>query len=157
MAHVVDYEPRHRDAFRALNIEWIERYFVLEDVDRQVLDDPEGTILGDGGCIFMAEDAGECVGSCALIRMDDGAFELAKMAVAPTARGKGIGTMLGQAAVDRARTLGATRVELLTNSALGPALHVYRKLGFVDVPLGPTDYRRADVRMVLTLNPLQAR
>ena len=151
MVHVVDYEPRHRDAFRALNVEWIEQYFVLEDVDREMLDDPEGTILRDGGHIFIAEEGGDYVGSCALIRMDGGAFELAKMAVAPAAQGKGIGTMLCQAAVDRARTLGAPRIELLSNSKLGPALHVYRKLGFTDVPLGPSEYERADVQMVLHL------
>src|SRR5687768_6402550 len=105
----------------------------------------------------MAEEDGEVVGACALIRMDDGVFELAKMAVAPVAQGKGIGTMLGQAAVDRARDLGASRVELLTNSALAPALRVYSELGFVNVPVGPTEYRRADVRMVLRLNRPQAR
>ena len=151
MVHVVDYEPRHRHAFRTLNLEWIEQYFVLEDIDRKMLDDPEETILRDGGCIFIAEEGGEYVGTCALIRMDDGIFELAKMAVAPAAHGKGIGTMLGQAAVDRARSLGATRVELLSNSKLGPALHVYRKLGFVNAPLGPSEYQRADVKMVLEL------
>jgi hypothetical protein len=39
----------------------------------------------------------------------------------------------------------------VTNSALKPALQVYRKLGFVDVPVGASEYARADVRMRLEL------
>ncbi|MBA2685953.1 MAG: MarR family transcriptional regulator, partial [Gemmatimonadaceae bacterium] len=42
-------------------------------------------------------------------------------------------------------------VELLTNSSLAPAIALYRSLGFVDVPLGRTEYTRADVHMVLEL------
>ena len=148
---IVDYEPRHRDAFRALNLEWIERYFVVEEADRAVLDDPEGGILAAGGHILMAEVDGAAVGCCALIREADDTFELAKMAVSPRAQGQGIGATLGRAAIERARSAGAKRVELVTNSALAPALHVYRKLGFVDAPVGASEYARADVRMVRQL------
>jgi GNAT superfamily N-acetyltransferase len=76
---------------------------------------------------------------------------MAKMAVTPAAQGHGIGALLGRAAVERARDLGARWIELLSNTALAPALHLYRKLGFVEAPLGTTDYRRADIRMVLKL------
>jgi GNAT superfamily N-acetyltransferase len=152
-ARVIDFERPHREAFRDLNVEWITAHFALEDIDREVLDDPEHAILLRGGSILMAEDGGEIVGCCALIRIAADAFELAKMAVAPAARGKGIGMMLGRAAVDRAQRMGARRVELLSNRVLQPALHLYRKLGFIEVPLGPTDYRRADIRMVLRLEP----
>jgi putative acetyltransferase len=152
LLRIVDYEPRHRDAFRALNLEWIERWFVVEDADRAVLDDPEHGILAEGGHILMAELDGESVGCCALLRVTDAMFELAKMAVSPRVQGKGIGVQLGRAAIERARQVGAQRVELVTNSSLATALHVYRKLGFVDVPVGPSDYARADVRMVLELN-----
>ena len=149
---IVDYEPRHRDAFRALNLAWIEQYFVVEDADRAVLDDPERGILAAGGHILMAERDGRCVGCCALIREEDDMFELAKMAVAPEAQGQGIGVLLGRAAIERARREGASRVELVTNSSLAPAIHVYEKLGFVHVPVGGSEYARADVRMVLELS-----
>jgi GNAT superfamily N-acetyltransferase len=152
-ARVVEYESRHRGAFGDLNVEWITTHFVLEDVDRKVLDDPEGSILRPGGCILMAEDGDRIVGCCALIRIAPDAFELAKMAVTPAARGKGIGMLLGRAAVERARNMGARRVELLSNTALQPALGLYRKLGFVEAPLGPTGYRRANIKMVLQLEP----
>ena len=149
---IVDYQPRHRDAFRALNLAWIERWFVVEDADRRTLDDPGASILAPGGFILVAERAGDVLGCCALIRESDDAFELAKMAVAHAAQGQGIGRLLGRAAIERARRAGARRVELLTNSRLAPALHLYRKLGFVQVPVGETEYERADVRMILDLD-----
>jgi len=148
---VVQYESRHRDAFRDLNVAWISRYFAIEDADLKVLNDPERAILAPGGAILMAEMANEPVGTVALIRVAPDGFELAKMAVTPSAQGHGIGALLGQAAIERARQLGARWIELLSNTSLAPALHLYHKLGFVEAPLGGTDYRRADIRMVLTL------
>jgi GNAT superfamily N-acetyltransferase len=85
--------------------------------------------------------------------MPDRGFELSKMAVAPAMRGQGIGRMLGEAAVARARALGARRIELLSNTRLGPAIALYGALGFVEAPLGPVEYSRANIRMVLPLDP----
>ena len=146
--------PEDREGLRvgpAVGSAGVVGELLLEDVDRKVLDDPEGAILRPGGCILMAEDGDRIVGCCALIRIAPHAFELAKMAVTPAARGKGIGMLLGRAAVERALKLGARRVELLSNTLLQPALGLYRKLGFVEVPLGPTEYRRANIKMVLQL------
>lgn len=151
-AVIVDYDPRHRAAFRDLNLAWITRYFRVEDADRPALDDPEGYILGHGGSILMAELDGAVVGACALLRNDDGSLELAKMAVDPAAQGHGVGRALGEAAVARARALGARRVELLSNTILEPAIRLYRALGFVEVPLPATEYERANIKMILDLD-----
>lgn len=148
---VVDFEPRHREHFIALNLEWITQYFEVEDADREVLDDPQATIIAKGGHIVMAENDSEVLGTCALIRLDGDSFELAKMAVKPSARGLGIGHLLGVAVIERARQAGAKHVELLTNSRLLPALALYRRLGFREAPLQTSEYRRADVKMVLDL------
>jgi len=148
---ILDYEPAHQPAFRALNREWIVRYFALDPIDNQMLDDPEGYIRKPGGHIFMASADGDLVGTCALLNEHDGVYELAKMAVAPRAQGLGIGWLLGQAAVAKARALGGRRVELLSNSRLTPALALYAKLGFWPVPVPATPYQRTDVTMVLDL------
>lgn len=148
---VVDYQPRHWEHFVTLNLDWITRYFELEDADREVFDDPEAAIIAPGGSIVMAETDEEVLGTCALIRLDDDVYELAKMAVKPSAQGLGIGYLLGDAVVERARRAGAKRVELLSNTKLLPALGLYRKLGFREAPLDSAGYRRADIRMVLDL------
>ncbi|UYZ62283.1 GNAT family N-acetyltransferase [Hymenobacter weizhouensis] len=150
-ARILDYQPSHQPAFRALNQAWITQYFEMEKPDYDMLDQPERHILEPGGAILMAEYEGELVGTCALIREEEGVFELAKMAVAPAAQGLGIGWALGQAALAKARQLGARQVELLSNSRLKPALALYRKLGFRAVPVPPGPYQRADVKMVLDL------
>ena len=148
---ILDYQPAHQPAFRALNHEWISYYFTLEPIDNEMLDDPQGYILNPGGHIFMASYDGDLVGTCALINEHGGVYELAKMAVSPRAQGLGIGWALGTAALDKARELGASRVELLSNSRLTPALKLYEKLGFRHVPVPPTLYQRTDVKMVLDL------
>lgn len=153
--------PDHREAFRTLNLAWIERHFAVEERDWLDLDDPDGRVLATGGHIFMAEvegpDGPEVLGTCSLVAERDGAFELAKMAVAPDARGRGVGRALGEAAIARARELGAPRVELLSNTVLAPALRLYRALGFVEVPLSATEYERVNIRMVLDLSNAPAR
>lgn len=151
---VVAYDPSrddHRAAFRALNLAWIERHFAVEPIDLQQLDDPEGHVLAPGGAILIAESDEGVLGTCALVAEPDGAFELAKMAVHEAARGRGVGRLLGEAAVALARARGASRIELLSNTALGPAIALYRALGFVAVPLPATEYARADIKMVLSL------
>jgi GNAT superfamily N-acetyltransferase len=148
---IVPYRAEHAEAFRDLNLAWIRKYFTVEARDARDLGDPETYILAPGGYIFMAELNEECVGTCALMKEGEGIFELAKMTVAESVRGLGVGRALGEAAIAHARAIHARRVELLTNSSLKPAITLYHALGFVDVPLGDTEYGRADVRMVLDL------
>lgn len=156
--HVVPYSSRradHRVAFRDLNLAWIRKHFVVEPRDRHELDDPEAHIIAHGGQIFMAEADGspgkEVLGTCALLVEPDGTCELAKMAVHESARGRGVGRALADAAIAAARARGAPRIELLSNTALVPAIALYRALGFVEVPLPATEYARANIKMTLDL------
>ncbi len=144
---IVEFEPRHAEAFRTLNEAWISRYFVLETKDREVLNDPEGKIIARGGRIFMALKDGAPVGCVALMKMDDGGYEVAKMTVSEALRGSGLGRRLMQRCIDAGAELGATRLYLETNSGLGPALGLYRAMGFRDLAPMETPYARADVFM----------
>jgi GNAT superfamily N-acetyltransferase len=145
---IVDFRPDHGPAFKALNEAWIARHFVIEDKDREVLDDPVGKILAKGGRIFMAVDEAEAaVGCVAMIPLADGGFEVAKMTVAESQRGAGLGRALMQACIDEGGRAGAPRLYLETNSALEPARALYRAMGFTDLPAQPTAYARCDVWM----------
>ncbi len=77
---------------------------------------------------------------------------MAKMAVDPDFQGRQIGKKLGEAVVERARTLGGNEIWLESNRRLIPALTLYERLGFVEVPMIETPYARADIRMSLKLN-----
>ena len=89
------------------------------------------------------------VGACAIIPMDDGGFELAKMAVSPRAQGLGIGFLIGRACIEKARSLGAPRVYLESNTALKPAINLYHKLGFRKAAGPPSPYERCNIQMEL--------
>jgi GNAT superfamily N-acetyltransferase len=149
---IVDFDPAaHAAAFKALNEAWITHHFTLEAKDVETLAHPEVKIIAPGGRILMAIEDGEAVGCCALLKLDEDAYELAKMAVTPGQQGKGLGRALLEAAIERAKALGASRLWLETNSALGPALSLYRSFGFKQVAIQPSDYARADVQMELKL------
>lgn len=148
---IVPFEPRHAAAWKALNEDWISRLFAIEPKDRIVLDDPAGQVIAPGGHILMAEIEGRPLGCCALLRLEDGGYELAKMAVHETARGRGIGKRLMAAAIERARGRNAPRLYIETNSSLTNAIGLYAAHGFVHLPPRPTPYARADVWMELRL------
>ena len=148
---VVDFRPEHAEAFRQLNLDWITRHWEVEDADRLYLDNPREKILDPGGAILMALYDGEAVGTVALISRGGGSYELAKMAVEERARGKGIGWRLGEAVLDRARHMGATRVYLESNTILEPAISLYRKLGFESVQTGASPYDRCNIQMEVLL------
>lgn len=144
---IVEFEPRHAEAFRALNEAWISKDFALEAKDHEVLGDPHGMIIAKGGRIFMALQDDVAVGCVALMKMDDGGYEVGKMTVAEHLRGSGLGRLLMQRCIDVGAELGATRLYLETNARLAPALGLYRAVGFRDLGALETPYARADVFM----------
>ena len=147
---IVPYRHDHKTAFRDINVEWIEANFTLEPEDLHQLGHPEH-ILDDGGVILIALRDGEPVGTAALVRMEASRFELAKMAVVPSARGLGIGKILGEAAIAEARRRRARELYLESNRALIAAIKLYFKLGFVEVDRGPSPYARCNIQMALAL------
>lgn len=148
---IVDYESRYHSAFKSLNVEWISTYFEMEEADYKALDNPKGYILDKGGKILVALYDDGPVGVCALIKMNDTDFEMAKMAVSPKAQGKNIGFLLGEAIVKTAKELGASKLYLESNTILKPAINLYYKLGFQKVAGLPTPYKRCNIQMELNL------
>lgn len=153
--HIIDFDPRWRADFARLNIEWLQRWFVVEPIDQEVLGDPETHILADGGAVLFAiatDDAGEetAVGTVALKHEGAGVFELTKMAVSPQARGRGVGRRLMEASLQSFHALGGRELFLESSLQLGPALKLYESVGFVHhpAPRPGSHYARADVYMV---------
>jgi ribosomal protein S18 acetylase RimI-like enzyme len=150
---VVDFEDKWAADFAALNYEWIEKYFAVERHDRDILDDPRGSVIDPGGQIFMAIADGEAAGTVAMIPAGDGVFELTKMAVAPGYQGRGIANYLMDSCIAFARSRGARLIFLESHRSLGPALSLYKKFGFREVATDPnSEYARADIRMELALD-----
>ena len=148
---IVEWHPRFAGHFRRLNEAWISRYFELEPDDLRTLGDPAGEIIARGGAIVFALAGGQVVGTGALVHEDEGVYELAKMAVDPAWQGRGIGQLVAERLLSIARSRGARKVELVSQTDLAAAIRLYERLGFRRVPLGKAAYKRANVRMEVGL------
>ena len=152
---VRDYTPNDAAAFRDLNLAWVEAFFAVEDEDRAQLNDPKTHILDKGGAILIAEYEGEAVGTVGLVpKHTEGVLELIKMSARSDIQGKGIGRALMDAAVEKARDMGASQIWLETNTSLEAALALYRKSGVRELTgedFTPTPYDRCNCQMLLDL------
>ena len=148
---IIDYRPEYIGDFRGLNLEWLNRYKLAESHDLAVLKDPKAMILDPGGFIWLAYCDNMVVGSSALIKAEEGEFELAKMAVAPAYRGRGISKLLIERCIDHAKTIDAKKISLYSNHQLLTALKLYEKYGFNYVELVDSPFETADIRMELIL------
>lgn len=151
---IINLDPQNdaqKLAFKQINYEWINKYFKVEKGDLDSLENPEKYFLTTGGAVLLACRGDEYLGTSALKPMGNDAYELCKMGVSESARGLGIGLLIGEAAIIKARELGAKRVYLETNSSLTPALTLYAKLGFIRIENFTSPYIRADVAMELYL------
>jgi GNAT superfamily N-acetyltransferase len=127
---LVPYRAEYREAFERLNRLWLKEHAILEEADLDYLREPEQRILAGGGEVFFALDGATVVGTCAAIRMSPTTWELAKLSVDPSARGRGLGRRLCGAVIEYARGAGASEVVLTSNSALVDAIRLYESLGF---------------------------
>jgi len=151
---IVEFHRRYARYFRDLNYEWLEKYFEVEPYDRIVLNDPRKQIIKLGGCVFFARVKAEVVGTCALLKHTERKYELAKMGVTERFRGRGVGHRLTQAAIDKARSLGADTLVLATSKLLPVANHLYESMGFQYTDLsiiGPLPYKRETIVMAMEL------
>lgn len=148
---IIEYEEKFQPDFYRLNREWLDSYNLTESHDLMILDDPRGTILNNGGAIYLAAVGDVIVGSAALIKEHDGVYELAKMAVTKEWQGRGISKLLLEACLARAKAIQASRLTLFSNHQLTTAIHLYERYGFRHVPVTDSPFSTADIKMELSL------
>ncbi len=140
-------EKTHLDDFAELNKAWIEKYFEIEDVDRELFEDPE-KIIRDGGFVLTITNDNNVVGTCALFKDTQEKYELARMAVTESQQGKGIGKMLMVEALDFAKMRGIKKLFLVSNTRLEVAISLYKRFGFETTFEGQHPYyKRGDIVM----------
>lgn len=149
---IIDFVEKYTNDFTQLNFEWLEKYFHIEEYDKKVLWNPQKYILDDGGHIFFALIDEKVVGTVALIKRENDIFELSKMAVTENFQGLRIGQKLMYTCIDFAGRKGAKRLFLDSNTKLTPAITLYNKVGFREIPVPKdTPYERCNIRMELYL------
>ncbi len=142
------YNPKFKDAFKDLNLQWIREHFKVEKKDLDQLENPELIRTAGGEIFFLATDEEEPIATAAMIKMADGGYELAKMAVRPDHRGKKLGDLLMRMTEAWAREKNATRIYLISNTDLQPAIALYLKSGFSVISIGQLpEYERGNIEM----------
>jgi len=150
---IISFQKQYSKAFYDLNIEWLETYFYVEAFDKEVLSQPEKYILDRGGLIFFAIEDDVVLGTVALMKTEEGVFELTKMAVLPDQRGRKIGQQLMQYCIDFARDHNFSKLLLYSNTILENAIYIYRKYGFQEIPVEPdSPYERSNIKMELFIS-----
>jgi ribosomal protein S18 acetylase RimI-like enzyme len=146
---IIPYKPEYKNHFITLNKAWLQEYFYIEPHDNEVFDNIEEVILKPGGQIFFCLVDNQVVGTVAMQKVDNATFELAKLAVDKKFQGKKLSHLLMDACIAFAKQKKATTIMLMSSTKLDTALNLYRKYGFIEVPLAQNDYARSDIQMEL--------
>ena len=146
---IISWQDKYANEFKEMNLYWLKEFFWVEPHDEEVLGNPKKYIIDPGGMIFFVKNEDDIIGCVALMKMEDGIFELTKMAIKPAYRGNKIGQKLME------YTLAFSREKLIiySNRKLENAIHLYKKFGFKEIPMeanGP--YSRGDIKMELNLS-----
>lgn len=154
---IVPWREELAPVFAEITRAWVEEMFSLEENDRRLIENPRQQIIDQGGAIWFVEanDLG-IVGTCALMPVEAKTFELTKMGVLSSARGRGAGAYLLRetlAHAERMRSEGTLEdLFLLTNRGCEAAIHLYERHGFehdetIAASFGAR-YQRCDVAMI---------
>lgn len=150
--NVIPYQEKYKSDFIRLNTEWVERYFKMEDADREVLENVD-QLLKEGAMIFFAVEHDKILATCMAMPLDSDIWEICKLAAAGQYTGTGAGSAVFEASLEYAILCGAKKINLISNRRLKPALHIYEKFGFQEVPLNKAywGFERADIEMELVV------
>ncbi|SEL22106.1 Acetyltransferase (GNAT) domain-containing protein [Aquimarina amphilecti] len=149
---IISFNPKYAKDFADLNVAWLEKYFVVEPHDVELLERCEETIIKKGGHIFFAKSGPEIAGTFSLIKKQERIYELGKMAVSPNFQGQRIGQQLMSFCIDFAKDQQWTKIILYSNTILVNAIHIYKKFGFIEVDLEKdSPYLRSNIKMELIL------
>lgn len=149
MIKFLPFSEKLSSKFYDLNIVWLEQLFLLEPYDKYVLNNPQLAIIDKGGYVFFIEYKKEIVGTFALMPCDVRSFELMKMTVKESHRGKGIGNQIMIFVIKFCKKKKARSICLYSNTKLNNAIKLYKYHSFKEIPL-PDDspYDRADIKMI---------
>ena len=105
-----------------------------------------------GSFCFVAEEGAEPSGCCGIFptpNLPDAHAELVKFYLSPKCRGKGIGKILTEKCIVKAKELGYLHLYLETMPQFNNAIAMYEKMGFtyLDSPLGNSGHSGCPIWM----------
>jgi GNAT superfamily N-acetyltransferase len=101
--------------------------------ERSVSATPEELAPPAGDFLVVFDPSGDGVGCGGLKDLGSAVFEIKRMWIAPSHRGRGYARALLASLEDRARELGAVELRLDTSAVLDEAVALYRASGYFEV------------------------
>lgn len=116
------------------------------------LDNIEDIYISSGGYFEVVEDVeAEIIGTLALLKVSDELCKLRKLYIRADYRGQGLGKLLLERFIHRARELNYQKILLETVDTLEEAVELYEKAGFRKVEGQPIESPRCNLVMELIL------
>lgn len=131
---ITGYQEKYKQDFIRLNRAWIEAYFTLEREDLEIMEHVE-EYMEKGSEIFFALEEDNVMAVCMVVPLGNNVWEICKLAADDKYKGKGAGSAVLRACMDYAISQKAEKMIIISNTRLEPAMHLYRKFGFCEVPL----------------------
>lgn len=146
---IVSYQTKYREDFIRLNTEWLRRFYWVEFFDQYTMDHVE-ELVEQGAMVYFALDGNDKVlATCMAMPLEENIWEICKLAARNQYTGTGAGSAVLQAAMRYAENHGAKKEVLISCRSLEPAIHLYKKFGFHEVPYRKEFWKseKADIEM----------
>ena len=145
---ITEYDERYREDFVRLNTQWLERFYWVESFDKYAMDHV-GELIENGAMAYFAIENDEVLATCMTMPLEDGIWEICKLAAKNQYTGTGAGSAVLRAAMNYAVSHGASKLVLISCRSLKPAIHLYKKFGFEEVPYRKEYWKseKADIEM----------
>lgn len=143
---IVTYDPKYKEAFIQYNIDWILDHFgKLEKEDLETSEQIDNELLESGMIYFAVDDNDAVLATCMAKPMEQGTWEICKLASNKHRPHSGCGSAVFEAAMNGAISHGAKKLFIISNRMLKPALHIYEKFGFHEIILDDYGYDRGNI------------
>lgn len=144
---IVPYGPKYKNIFIEMNKQWISNMFVIEKEDLAVLNNIEQAIETGGQIFFAIDDNDEVLACCMIAPLPNGEWKIEKFCARGMYTGTGAGSACLKACIDYAKEKHIEKIVIVTNRKCIQAIHLYRKFGFMEVPVDKEkfSYDRADI------------
>lgn len=150
---IVPYDKKYKNTFIEMNKQWISSMFVIEQQDIDMLNNIDQTIEAGGQIFFAVNDHDEVLACCMIAPLPNGEWEIEKFCARGMYTGTGAGSACLKACMDYAKEKHVEKVVIVTNKKCEHAVHLYKKFGFLEVPVDREKfpYDRADIAFEQTL------
>ncbi len=136
-----------------MNKLWISEMFATEAEDEREFGNIERYIENGGQIFFALDDDNRVMACCMIAPRDDGDWEIMKFAAKGMYTGTGAGSACLKVCIDYAKKRAIQRIIIVSNRKCVQAIHIYKKLGFVEMPVDKEKFpfERADIAFEMFL------